>query len=40
MDTIQRVWQDFDQANGYIELKGFQSIMVKIAQDQGLFEGD
>lgn len=40
MDTVNKIWPEFDQNEGLIRLSGFQDIMVKFAKDQGLFEGD
>ena len=40
MISIQKNWPDFDQNGGQIDINGFQQIMILIAEEQGLFEGD
>ena len=40
MDSIERVWIEFDQIEGMVNLEQFQYVMFNVATDQKLLDGD
>lgn len=40
MQSINKVWPDFNQAEGVIGERDFPDIMIKIATDQNLLDED
>jgi hypothetical protein len=38
--SFGKVWPGFDVDHGLIDINEFKRVMIQVAQDQGLYEGD
>lgn len=40
MGSINKIWPGFDIESGVVEMEEFKRVMVQVAQDQGLYDGE